>query len=128
MSAYDHPENVVLREAIMPKVAITASATPLAAFRARVKMYVTKVIVGINSVASLAGLVLQVKHGVSLQGISSVVAGGTTALTWVSATSLGSVHTAEINKTLEAGEFLCLTANDAKGKVFVEYQYQVLPA
>lgn len=124
---YDHPEFVIERQCVMDRVGITSSALKFAMFRARAKYYVTKVIVGLRSVASIPGLVLTLYHGVSMQGVASAVAGSPTALSWLSATSLGSVHTFEANRTLNTGEFLAIGANDAKGKIYVEYIYQILP-
>jgi hypothetical protein len=107
-------------------VGITSSALYFAQFHARAKMYVTNIIVGIRSVASLAALTAIVGHGTSLAAAFSAVAGTTTA--WISATSVGSYHTIALNRTLLAGEKLGLIFTDAKGKVFVSYEYRILPA
>jgi len=122
---YDHPENVITRDQQYDKVPITASTLAVAKFHARALMYVTNVIVGIRSVASLAALGMVTHHHSSISAAGSVVSGAT--LTWVSATSVGSYHTMALNRTMNAGEALSLLFNDAKGKVFVEYQYQLLP-
>ena len=124
---YDHPEHTITRKDAQDRVAITASTLKFAMFRATAKFLVTKVIVGIRSVASIPGLIVTLYHGVSLQGVASAVSGSPTALSFLSATSLGSVHTFEANRTLNTGEFLAIGANDAKGKLYVEYQYKILP-
>lgn len=88
-------------------------------------MYVTNIIVGIRSVASLAALTMIVQHHASIAAAVSAIAGTTTA--WISATSVGSYQTVALNRTLAAGECLSLIFTDAKGKVFVSYEYQILP-
>lgn len=122
---YDHPENVITRDAQFDRVAITSSSLSFAKFHARALMYVTNVIVGIRSVASIPALNMAAQHHASIDAAISAIAGAT--LSWVSATSVGSYHTLALNRTLNAGEALSLKFNDAKGKVFVEYQYQLLP-
>lgn len=123
--AYDAPEYNITRDAQQDRVAITSSALYFAQFHARARMYVTNIIVGIRSAASLAALTAIVGHGVSLAAAFSAVAGTTTA--WLSATSVGSYHTIALNRTLAAGEKLGIIFTDAKGKVFVSYEYQILP-
>lgn len=122
---YDAPEFNITREAIQDRVAITASTLYFAQFHARARMYVTNIIVGIRSVASIAGLTADVGHGISLAAAFSLAA---KSVAWISATSVGSYHTIALNRTLAAGEKLGLIFNDAKGKVFVSYEYQILPA
>lgn len=123
---YDGPEYNVTRECIQDRVAITTSTLYYAQFIARARMYVTNVVIGIRSVASLAALTAIMGHGVSAAAAFSAVAGTTTA--WISATSVGSYHTIALNRTIAAGEKLGLVFTDAKGKVFVSYEYQILPA
>lgn len=122
---YDHPEYTVTREQQYDRVAVTSSALYFAQFIARARMYVTNVVVGIRSAASLAALTAIMGHKVSANAAFSAVAGTTTA--WISATSVGSYHTIALNRTLAAGEGLGLVFTDAKGKVFVSYEYQILP-
>lgn len=123
---YDAPEFNITRETIFDRAAITASTVYVAQFIARARMYVTNIVVGIRSVASLAALTMIVGHKVSAAAAFSAVAGTTTA--WISATSVGSYHTVALNRTLAAGEGLGLVFTDAKGKVYVSYEYQILPA
>lgn len=125
-NGYDAPEFNITREQQFDRVAITSSSLYFAQFIARAKMYVTNIVVGIRSVASLAALTMIVGHKVSAAAAFSAVAGTTTA--WISATSVGSYHTVALNRTLNAGEGLGLIFTDAKGKVFVSYEYQILPA
>lgn len=123
---YSAPEFNITREAIQDRVAITSSTLYFAQFIARARMYVTNIAIGIRSVASLAALTAIVGHKVSANAAFSAVAGTTTA--WISATSVGSYHTIALNRTLAAGEGLGLVFTDAKGKVYVSYEYQILPA
>lgn len=122
---YDSPEYNITRDMQYDRVAITASTIYFARFHARARMYVTNIIIGIRSVASLAALTAIVGHFASLAAAASAVAGTTTA--WISATSVGSYHTIALNRTLAAGEALGIVFTDAKGKVFVSYEYQILP-
>ena len=57
---------------------------------------------------------------------TTAVAGTTTA--WISATSVGSYQTIALNRTLLLGEYLGIIFTDAKGKVHVMYEFQILPA
>lgn len=123
---YDSPEFNVTRDAIYDRVGITSSTLYFAQFIARARMYVTNIVIGIRSVASLAALTAIVGHKVSAAAAFSAVAGTTTA--WISATSVGSYHTIALNRTLAAGEGLGLVFTDAKGKVYVSYEYQILPS
>lgn len=125
-NGYDAPEFNITREQQYDRVAITSSTLYFAQFIARARMYVTNIVVGIRSVASLAALTMIVGHKVSAAAAFSAVAGTTTA--WISATSVGSYHTVALNRTLAVGEGLGLVFTDAKGKVFVSYEYQILPA
>ena len=122
---YDSPEYNITRDAQHDRVAITASTLYFAQFHARARMYVTNIIVGVRSAFSLAAVTAIVGHGTSLAAAFSAVAGTTTA--WLSATSVGSYHTIALNRTLAAGEKLGVLMTDAKGKVFVSYEYQILP-
>jgi hypothetical protein len=123
---YDHPEYLVVREQRYDRVGITSSTLDFARFRARVKCYVSNILIGIRSAASLAALTAFAVIMDTYEGTVSAVAGSTVA--WVSATSVGSVQTIALNLTLNADQWLGLKFTDAKGKVYVEYQYQVLPA
>ena len=123
---YAAPEFNITRDQQYDRVAITSSTLEFAQFHARARMYVTNIIVGIRSIASLAALTMIVQHKASLAAAVSAIAGTTTA--WISATSIGSYHTVALNRTLAAGECLGLIFTDAKGKVFVSYEYQILPA
>lgn len=123
---YDSPEFNITRDAQHDRVAITSSTLHFAQFHARARMYVTNIVVGIRSAASLAALTMIVQHKASIAAAVSAIAGTTTA--WISATSVGSYHTVALNRTLAAGECLGLIFSDAKGKVFVSYEYQILPA
>lgn len=122
---YDSPEYNVTRDIQYDRVAITASTLPVAKFYARARMYVTNIVVGIRSVASVPGLSMVVQHQATIAAAVSAIAGST--LAWISATSVGSYHTVALNRTLAAGECLSLLFSDAKGKVFVSYEYQILP-
>lgn len=123
--AYDHPEYTITREMQYDRVAITSSALYFAQFMARARMYVTNIVIGIRSAASLAALTAIVGHKISANVAFSAVAGTTTA--WISATSVGSYHTIALNRTLAIGEGLGIVFTDSKGKVFVSYEYQILP-
>jgi hypothetical protein len=125
-NSYDSPEYNITREAVMDRVAITSSSLYFGQFIARARMYVTNVVIGIRSAASLAALTAIMGHKVSANAAFSAVAGTTKA--WVSATSVGSYHTVALNRTLAAGEGLGIVFTDAKGKVYVSYEYQILPA
>ena len=122
---YSSPEYNVTHMDQYDRVAITSSTLFFAQFYARARMYVTNIVVGIRSVASLAALTAWVGHGVSIAAAFSNVAGTTKA--WLSATSVGSYNTITLNRTLASGEKLGLTFTDSKGKVFVSYEYQILP-
>ena len=124
--SYDSPEYNITREAIQDRVAITSSALYFAQFIARARMYVTNIVIGIRSAASLAALTAIVGHKISANAAFSAVAGTTTA--WLSATSVGSYHTIALNRTLALGEGLGIIFTDSKGKVYVSYEYQILPA
>ena len=123
---YDSPEYNVTHSSQFDRVGITSSALYFAQFVARARMYVTNIVVGIRSVASLAALTCIVGHGTSAAAAFSDVAGTTKA--WISATSVGSYNTITLNRTLASGEKLGIIFTDAKGKVFVSYEYQILPA
>ena len=122
---YDSPEHQVTRECIQDRVAVTSSTLYFAQFVARAKMYVTNIIIGVRSAASLAALTAIAGHGATANTAFSAVAGSTTA--WLSATSVGSYQTMSINRTLATGERLGLVFTDAKGKFYVSYEYTVLP-
>ena len=123
--SYDAPEYNVTRDTQMDRVALTNSALYYAQFHARARMYVTNIVIGIRSAASAAAVTAIVGHAVSLNAAFSAVAGTTTA--WISATSVGSYHTIALNRTLAIGEKLGLIFTDAKGKIFVSYEFQILP-
>ena len=123
---YDHPEYLIVRSQMFDRHGITSSSLKFAQFHARVKMYVSNIIIGIRSAASLAALNAAAYLADSYQGTASAIAGATA--TWISATSVGSIQTIALNLTLTENQYLSLGFNDAKGKVFVEYQYQILPA
>lgn len=123
---YDSPEFNITREVQYDRVAITSSTLYFAQFVARARMYVTNIVVGIRSAASLAALTMIVGHKISVNAAFSAVAGTTTA--WISATSVGSYQTVALNRTLAVGEALGLVFTDSKGKVHVMYEYQILPA
>lgn len=123
---YAAPEFNVTREAQYDRVGITASTLYFAQFIAKARMYVSNIVIGIRSAASLAALTAIVGHKISAAAAFSDVAGTTKA--WISATSVGSYHTIALNRTLAAGEGLGIVFTDAKGKVYVSYEYQILPA
>jgi hypothetical protein len=123
---YDHPEFNITREVQHDRVAITSSSLYFAQFIARARCYVTNIVIGIRSVASLAALTAICGHKISQNVAFSAVAGTTTA--WISATSVGSYQTIALNRTLAVGEGLGLIFTDSKGKVHVTYEYQILPA
>lgn len=122
---YDGPEYNITRDQQYDRVAITSSTLYFAQFVARARMYVTNIIIGVRSVASLAALTAIVGHGTSIAAAFSNIAAATVA--WISATSVGSYHTVALNRTLAAGEKLGIVFSDAKGKAFVLYEYQILP-
>ena len=124
---YDSPEFNITREMQFDRHAITSSTLYFAQFYARARMYVTNVIIGIRSVASVAALTAVVGHRANAAAAFSVAAGSLVAA-WISATSVGSYQTIAVNRTLAAGEFLGIQFSDAKGKVHVMYEYQILPA
>lgn len=123
---YDAPEFNITREQQFDRVGIATSTLYYAQFNARARMYVTNVVVGIRSAASLAALTMIMGHRATKTTDFSAIAGTTTA--WISATSVGSYQTVALNRTLAAGECLGLIFTDAKGKVHVTYEYQILPA
>ena len=124
-SNYDHPEYTIVRERVYDRVGATSSTLDFARFRARVKCYVSNIIVGLRSVASAAAVTAFACLMDSFEGTVSAIAGSTIA--WISATSVGSVQTIALNLTLTANQFLGLKFSDPKGKYYVEYQYQILP-
>jgi hypothetical protein len=121
---YDSPEYNITRDQQFDRVAITASTLYFAKFVARARCYVTNIVIGIRSVASIAALTADVGHGASIAAAFSLAA---KSCAWISATSVGSYQTIALNRTLAAGETLGLLFNDAKGKVHVTYEYQILP-
>ena len=123
---YDAAEFNITRDMQFDRVGITTSTLYYAQFYARARMYVTNVIIGIRSIASLAALTAIAGHRVSANAAFSAVAGSTVA--WISATSVGSYQTMVLNRTFNLGEYLGLVFTDAKGKVHVMYEYQILPA
>jgi len=122
---YDAPEYCIVRDQQYDRVAIGSSTLGQAKFIARALMYVSNVVVGIRSAASLAALGMITHHHATPATAGSIVAAKT--LTWISATSIGSYQTMALNRTLNAGEAISLVFNDAKGKVHVSYTYQLLP-
>ncbi len=124
---YDAPEFNITRDTQFDRVAVTSSTLYFAQFYARARMYVTNVIIGVRSVASLAALTATVGHRISANAAFSVAAGSLIAA-WISATSVGSYQTITVNRTLALGEYLGLVFSDAKGKFHVMYEYQILPA
>ena len=123
---YDSPEYNVTRDQQFDRVGITSSTLYFAQFYARARCYVTNVIIGIRSAASLAALTAIMGHRVSANAAFSAVAGTTTA--WISATSVGSYQTIALNRTLLIGEYLGIVFTDSKGKIHVMYEFQILPA
>jgi hypothetical protein len=123
---YAAPEFNITRDMQFDRVAITSSSLYFAQFYARARMYVTNIIIGIRSVASLAALTAYVGHRLSANAAFSQVASSTVA--WISATSVGSYQTIALNRTLNLGEYLGINFSDAKGKVHVMYEYQILPS
>lgn len=122
---YDSPEFNITRDQQYDRVAITSSSLYFAQFYARARMLVTNIIVGIRSAASLNALTAIVGNAVSIAGAFSNIPLATIA--WISAASVGSYQTVALNRTLASGEKLGLVFSDAKGKVFVMYEYQILP-
>lgn len=124
--AYDSPEYNITRDQQFDMVAITSSSLYFAQFYARARCYVTNIIVGVRSVASVAAMTAVVGHRANAAAAFSVAAGSLVAA-WISATSVGSYQTIVVNRTLAAGEYLGIKFNDAKGKVHVMYEFQILP-
>lgn len=124
--AYDAPEYNITRDQQFDMVAITSSSLYFAQFYARARCYVTNIIVGVRSVASVAAMTAVVGHRANAAAAFSVAAGSLVAA-WISATSVGSYQTIVVNRTLAAGEYLGIKFNDAKGKVHVMYEFQILP-
>lgn len=123
---YDSPEFNITRDSQQDRVGITSSSLYFAQFYARARMYVTNIVVGIRSAASLNALTCIVGHRISANAAFSAVAATTTA--WISAASVGSYQTIALNRTLNLGEYIGLNFSDSKGKVHVTYEYQILPA
>ena len=123
---YDAPEYNVTREVQFDRVAITSSTLYFAQFYARARMYVTNIVIGVRSIASVAAMTAVVGHRASANAAFSVAAGSLVAA-WISATSVGSYQTITVNRTLALGEYLGIQFNDSKGKVHVMYEYQILP-
>lgn len=123
---YSDPEFNITREVQFDRAAITASTVYIAQFVARARMYVTNIVIGVRSVASVAALNAAAGHAASPGVAFSAIAGATAS--WISATSVGSYQTIALNRTLAIGEKVALLFNDAKGKVHVMYEYQILPA
>lgn len=124
---YDAPEFNITRDQQFDNVAITSSALYFAQFYARARCYVSNIIIGVRSIASVPALTAVIGHRVNAAAAFSVAAGSLVAA-WISATSVGSYQTIVANRTLEAGEYLGIKFNDAKGKVHVMYEFQILPA
>ena len=122
---YDSPEYNVTRDAQFDKVAPTVSTLYYAQFYARARMYVTNIIVGVRSVASIAALTAIAGHRASANAAFSVV--GSSTLAWISGTSVGSYQTLALNRTLAAGEYLGWLFKEPTGKYHVMYEYQILP-
>ena len=122
---YDHPEFLIVRERVYDRHAITSTALDFARFHARVKCYVSNILVAYRSAASAAAVTAWALLLDTVQGTASAIASSTIA--WISATSTDSMKTIALNLTLNADQWLSLHFSDAKGKVYVEYQYQVLP-
>lgn len=123
---YDSPEFNITRDSQFDRVAVGDSTIYYAQFYARARMYVTNVIIGIRSAASAAAQTAVVGHRAA--GAAFSIAAGSLVAAWISATSVGSYQTITVNRTLAAGEFLGVKFSDAKGKVHVMYEYQILPA
>ena len=123
---YDGPEYNITHDKQFDRVAVASSALYYANFYARARMYVTNIIVGIRSVASIAAQTAVFGHKLSANAAFSVVASST--LGWISANSVGSYQTLALNRTLLIGEYLAVRFADASGKYHVMYEYQVLPA
>lgn len=123
---YDGPEFNVTHSRMYDRVAVGSSALYYGQFYARARMYVTNIMVGVRSAASLAALTANIGHRASANAAFSVVAAST--ISWLSATSVGSYRTLALNRTLALGEFLGVKFTDAKGKYFISYEFQILPA
>lgn len=123
---YDSPEFNITRDAQFDRVAPTVSTLYYAQFYARARMYVTNIIIGVRSVASIAALTAIAGHRASANAAFSVVASST--LAWISGNSLGSYQTFAINRTLAAGEYLGYLFKEPSGEYHVTYEYQILPA
>jgi hypothetical protein len=123
--AYDAPEYNITRDCQMDRVKPAVSTLYYAQFYARARMYVTNVVVGLRSAASVAAITVAMGHKISANVAFSVVASST--LAWISATSVGSYHTLALNRTLAAGEYLGLLFNEPTGEFHVTYEFQILP-
>ena len=121
---YDSPEYNITRDA---QFVVDPGASTLynAQFYARARMYVTNIVVGIISAASVAAITTNFGHKASAVAAFSVVASST--LTFLSALSLNTYMTFAINRTLAAGEYLGWKTNEPTGKFHVTYEFQILP-
>lgn len=123
---YDSPEFNITRDQQYDRVAIGSSSLYYAQFYARARMYVTNIIIGIRSVTSLAAITANIGHRLSANAAFSAVAASSVA--WISSNSIGSYQTVALNRTLALGEFLGVRLTEATGKIFVSYEFQILPA
>ena len=123
---YDGPEYNVTRDQQYDRFSPLVSTVYYAQFYARARMYVTNIIIGVRSVASIAALTAIAGHRASANAVFSVIAGST--LAWISGTSVGSYQTFAINRTLAAGEYLGYLFKEPTGKYHAMYEFQILPA
>ena len=123
---YDAPEYNITRDCQFSDVGPAVSTKYYAQFVARARMYVTDVIVGITSAASVAAITTFFGHKATATTAESAIAGST--MTFLSALSLNTYMTYAMNRTLAAGECLAWLSKEPTGMFHVTYEYQILPA
>lgn len=93
-----------------------ASATAFAQFRSRASVVVSRIVLAVASVASVAKVVFTVERAGSVN----------TTFTLASCTTVGNVTQVAVDITLASTELLALKHNDT-GDYTILYEYQVLP-
>ena len=123
---YDAPEFNITRDHQFTDVEPNVSTKYYAQFVARARMYVTNIIVGITSAASVAAFTTFFGHKATVTTAESAIAGST--MTFLSALSLNTYMTYALNRTLAAGECLAWLSKEPSGRFHVTYEFQILPS
>jgi len=114
--AYDHPNYTVVRTYHSGSNDM-ASAVGMATFRSRVACVVTRLVMAVESVSSVAKVTFTVERGGSVN----------TTYTLASCTTVGNITQVSLDITLlSAGDLLAVKHNDT-GDYTILYEYQVLP-